>query len=330
MKYNTTYTPKISLKDTIKETELIIKKIFNFFNNKYSILSVLSPTFLKEDSEITINMEEKTRPLTFDLGDNYNVAKLLLTNSNWLRTLFDKLKLNDNEGIFNKSMFIWRDLPETPTSTVLKYDLTIQVKISKNIDIKKYLKKEVQDLYLLFYSIEKRISKKYNLKSNFPEFASYVSSQTMENEYPNSSKKEREIEFAHELNGYILQNPGLKLYSGHFHSIIPIEIYSQNNFYQIVLKDFVNNSVLKVASIALLANGIILSDQLSLNNKENLKELDFYADLIKKDENIIEIKINIGKLIMAILKKGHISEVQPGIISDESNIILNKYKIEKY
>jgi hypothetical protein len=104
-------------------------------------------------------MEEKTRPLTFDLGDNYNVAKLLLTNSNWLRTLFDKLKLNDNEGIFNKSMFIWRDLPETPTSTVLKYDLTIQVKISKNIDIKKYLKKEVQDLYLLFYSIEKRISK---------------------------------------------------------------------------------------------------------------------------------------------------------------------------
>jgi hypothetical protein len=82
MKYNTTYTPKISLKDTIKETELIIKKIKDFFNNKYSILSVLSPTFLKEDSEITINMEEKTRPLTFDLGDNYNVAKLLLTNSN--------------------------------------------------------------------------------------------------------------------------------------------------------------------------------------------------------------------------------------------------------
>lgn len=330
MKYNITYTPKISLKNTIKETEKIIEKIKNLFNKKYSILSVFSPSFLEEDSEIPINIEEVTRHLTFDSGDNYNVAKLLLTNTNWLRNLFDKLNLKEYEGVLNRNSTIWRDLPENPVSTIIKHNLTLQVKLPKNIDIETYFKNEIQELYLLFANIGKQIAKKYNLKDNFPEIATYVSAQTMENEFPNSSKKEREIEFAHELNCYIFENSGLKLHSGHFHTIIPIELYSQNNFYQIVFKDFVNTSVLKVASISLLANGITLSDQLSLNNKEYLKEYDFYAKQIKKNDNILEIKINIGKLIMALLQKGHISEVQPGVISEESNMILKRYKVKTY
>lgn len=330
MKYNTTYAPKVSLKDTIEKTEYVINKITKIIKSRYKILKLIAPSFLEEGSKELLSMTEITRPVTFDISDEYKVGQLFLSHTNWTRTMIKKLKLKDKEGVFTNATVIWRDLKINPISSIIKNELSFQIVFNKVKDIKKIVKEETELLYSIIEDLETEFSKEFELEKNFPKIVSYITAQMLVNEFPNVDKKEREKEMADELKAFILKNPGDRLFSGHIHTYIPQQLYATKNFNQIVMKDFVNSTVLKVASIAQVANGELLSDQLSLNNKSYLKENEFYAGEIKNDYNIIEIKINIGRLMMALLKKGHIAEVQPGNISDEAKIISSRYKVEEY
>lgn len=330
MKYNTTYMQKVSLKDTITTTNDVLDEIKKFYKSRFKVLNVLPPVFLEEDNEMLIDIEKVTRPITFDLSAEYKVGQVLLTQTNWIRSMIHKLNMEGNNAIEVITSTVWRDLDVNPVSSVTKNEVTIQVVLDADEDVERFMKIETDSLYDLIETLETEYSTKFKLDKNYPQFASYITAQMMENEYPNIDYKAREEEFATELGGYVLVNPGQKLFSGHVHTEIPVELYSTNRFNQILLKDSINSSVLKVASVAELATGQKLSDQLSLFGKANLKEKKFYSDLINTEKKIVEIKINIGRLVMALLKKGHISEVQAGEISDESNTISTRYKVDKY
>lgn len=331
MKYNTTYSQSIGLKETIIETESIMHEIRKIYKSKFNLLTLNSPVFLKEDDPMLIKMDEKTRTISFDTAEDFRVMQLPLTNSNWLRHMVSKLDLEDNEGLISYSSYVWRDLVETPVASPAKYELTIQIKNTISESEKdEFLKKLTDDLYEVIYEYSKKIETKYPLIKPLPEFASIVKPQQMENEMPNSSRKEREEEFGNELHAFIFKNPSLKMHSGHFHTHIPSETYNLSRFNQIVIRNSSNSSVLKVASISELAMGTKLADQLSYYNKSELKQFDYYAEQIKKQYNIFEIKINIGRLVLALLDKGHISEVQPSVETDEKSRIVSRYKIDTY
>ena len=330
MKYNTTYTPRVSLKDTVKKTEYVIDELNKFYKSRFNITKVITPSFLEYGDDMLLDMTNITRHITFDITSEYKVGSFVLSHSNWMRSMIKKLKLEDHEGLSAEATTIWRDSEINPASSISRNEIIFQMKIDEKDDIQEVVKAETDLLFELIQQFEKEISAEYNLSLDFQEKNTYITPQMMENEYPELSTKAREEAFADELNGYVFKNPAVKLFSGHIHTNIPVEVYATRNFNQIVLKDFVNTSVLKVASIAQIANGGLLSDQLSLSDKANLKETKFYSDEIKSNFNIIEVKVNIGRLMMALLKKGHISEVQPGNISDESSVIASRYKVEKY
>ncbi|NQZ65994.1 MAG: hypothetical protein HRT99_02105 [Mycoplasmatales bacterium] len=330
MKYNTTYTPKISLKDTIIETDNLIENINKFYRSRFKITRLIPPMFSEENSETLINLDNITRPITFDMGSEYKIGQLNLSHSNWLRKMMKTMQMKPMEGFEILSSTIWRDISVTAVSSVTKNEIVYQIKLEDDVDMKKIVLEESKKLYELIYHFEKELSKKYSYSQIIPEKINIISAQMLENEFFAVEPKNREKEMIEEINSFLLKNPGDKLFSGNIHSEIPIEIYAQKNYYQIVIKNTANSAAIKVASISQIASGTLLSDQLSLGGKNYMKELDFYANEIKKEYNVIEIKINIGKLTMCLLQKGHIAEIQAGVISDESNIIKSRYKVEKY
>lgn len=331
MKYNTTYTPKINLKKTVQETDRITNIIIDYYREKYNMTNLLVPGFLEEENDMLLRIDGITRVTTFDFADNNKVGRSLLTPSNWMRNMMLRLNSKEGEGTWARTNHVWRDIPENPLSTPLRYNLTFQIKVTgDNNMIKKIVKDHVVEFYKLIAKQSRICDRRYKNNNDFPETPSFIAAQQMENEFPDMNSREKEIEFANELNAFIFSKAGKKLFSGHVHTWIPPQIYDLDNFHQLVIQDTVNNDVLKVASIALLASGETLDDQLSEYNLEELKTNDYYQTHIKKKYNIIEIKINIGRLIMGILQKGHISEVVPGVISDSANMIKDKYKIDKY
>ena len=51
MKFNTTYSPKTTLKETLINIEKIKKSILNFYNKKYKLIQVTPPLHDLENSE---------------------------------------------------------------------------------------------------------------------------------------------------------------------------------------------------------------------------------------------------------------------------------------
>lgn len=327
MKYNTTYTPKISLKDTILLTDEVRKKIIKYFESNYNLVNIMVPAYMPEDDELLLNFDEVTRGISFDTSKEYRVGRLVLTSSNYLRKMVRKLELKTNEGLITEGSFVWRDLDESPVLTPEKHEITIQFVAADKNDVAKQVAKQIYNVIL---EIAEDFKSRYKIKNIYPEHLPVISAQSLENEYPDKTPKNREIEVILEHDAFLFKNPGARLLTGHIHTSIPPVIYDLDDFYQIVLKDRINTYVLKVASVATIATGKKLSEQLSTFGLNDLKQMKVISSIIEDETNIIEVKFNLPRLMMALLGKGHIAEVQPGVYSDEEKTIKSRYKIETY
>ena len=330
MKYNTTYRQLISLKDTIIEIHDIKRKLVKHYENKYKLIELMPPLFLEEGDEKLIDYSVVSRGVALDLGHSYKVASILQSHTNWLRSMIERLEIKENEGVYSEGSFVWRDLPESPVSTTLRNEITIQAKIPAGTDYDEFSKEAAMELYDCIWAIANDIQQKFGVENIYPESADFTTSQLLENEMPHITPKEREISLCIDEEAFILTGAGRKMHSGKTHTFIPPQLYDLNNFHQLIFNDRINTNPIKVASVSILSNGIQLSDQLSQYGMNQLKSWEFYDNLIKQEEKILEIKINIPRIAMALLAKGHIAEVQAGVISEESNIIRLRHKLDKY
>ncbi|MCK5866821.1 MAG: hypothetical protein KAG14_00335 [Mycoplasmataceae bacterium] len=329
MKYNTTYEQKIKLKDTLIILDDFKEEIIKSFKKRYKLIKLLAPSFLEEWDERIVR-SVSSRAISFDFGVDNNTGALIIDHSNWLREKIIDIEMNQNEGFFIEVNNIMRDEAQSPTKSVNNNNLIFTIRINDNYPIQDAIKSELKIITKLISNKIISLSIKYPFLNEIPDYISTVDCQTMENEYPSLSFEERETEFVEELKAFYMKNPGVKLFSGHRHKEMTPETYHQNFVYQLLLKDYVNSSAVNVCSVSRLATGTMLSDQLSMFGKNSLKEFDYYAKMIKSDYNILEVKIDIGKLIMVMLEKGHISEVIPSVISNEAKTISTRYKVNKY
>lgn len=329
MKFNTTYNPQISLEKTIVEIDNFKKEIISFLSKKFNLKEVLPPLISKENDLQNIDMKLVTRSISFDIGSTDTIAKNYLSLTNWSRQLLNKLDVSYNDGIWFNSSTIWRDLPENTNTTIVKNELNVVAKISKE-NLEERLLFTTNDLYTLIQSLANKIEEKYKIKNIYPEVIEYVSAQDLETEFPNMSFKERENQTILNHEAFVLKNPGSKLFSGQIHTQLPKGVYDLEKYNQIVLKDRINVEKLKVASVGILSSGKQLSDQLTLYGLADLAAEKFYANWIKNDTKFLEIKINISRLALALLAKAHIAEVQPGVLTDEADVIESRHNIEIY
>lgn len=308
--------------------ETIKGNIIFKLNKTFSLLSIPHPVHLVEESDKQIMFNEITRNISYDLSDNYQIVSQLQSHTNWMREMFWKLQLENRQGLLINPRYIFRDKELNATTSIQTEHLIIQVKLDNNDNPTTVYKKTSKILYKWFKEESKRINKKYKLKDIYPDDIQFITAQMLENEYKHLSPEEREIEIANEHLAVLLENSGKRLHSGKMHKIIPTYVFDVNRFREIIFFDEINSSIHNVAQIGILASGQILSDQLSLYNPSELKELNIFKTAIERNDKIMEININLTNLSMVLLQKGHISEVSPGSSDPEVKIIKDKYKVE--
>ena len=328
MKFNITYKPTISFKETVKAIANIKEVISQHMLKKYSLVNVTPPALSDEEDNINIDYELKTRNVTFESSEN-RILKLFLSHSNWTREILQRLNLKNNQGIYFAATTIWRDLKETAISTITNYELTFAFCIpSSNLEQK--VAELTFEVYNLIYKLSEKIQKTHKIEPIFPKHPNFISTQQLENEMPNLTFFERENEMVIEENAFFLTKAGTILFSGKKHSLIPVQLYDLEHFNQIVMFERNNSAALKVASIGVLASGKQLSRQLSLYGHSEMASLPLYQKIISDSRKFMEIKINLPRLAMVLLAKGHISEVQAEITSNEAEFIKSHYGIETY
>ena len=329
MKYNTTYDQKIKLKSTLTILDDFRNEIIKSFKKRYKLIKLLPPAFFEEWDERRVEFSD-SRTISFDFGNDNNIGELILDHSNWMREKIIDIDTGVNEGFFIEVNNIKRDAIQSPINSINNNNLIFTIRIADDIEVEKIMRLELTNITKLINQKISNLISTYPFLNKLPDYISTIDCQTMENEYPSLSFSEREDEFANELKAFYMKNPGIKLFSGHSHKEISPETYHQQHIYELLLIDYVNLSAVSVCSVSKLATGDILNDQLSMFGRNSLKEFDYYVKVIKNNYNILEIKIDIGKLIMVMLEKGHISEVIPSVISNEVKTISSRYKVNRY
>ena len=328
MKFNTTYTPTSDILTTVKDVASINETIFSFFNKTFSPIKMTAPLFLDEQSNLIINQPQLTRAITFDEIDEYRVNKLLISNSNWIRSMMTRLEIQNYKGIVIESQTIHRDVKQSTSQPLTNNEITLQVMLPKDEDYIKYTKDLVQEMYELFHSMIEKYKGTYFDKNIYPESARIFSSQNLEIEMANISSHQKEMNKVLDEEAFILSSSGTKMYSKKIHKNVHAAVYDLRNHYEILFKDGVNSDVVNVCSVATLSNGQTLIDQIQQYKVGSLLENAFYNDLAKETHKIVEVKVNVSKLAMIVLRKGHIGEVQAGVLTKETETIADRNKIE--
>ena len=185
----------------------------------------------------------------------------------------------------------------------------------RNLD---FLKEIVGKIYDAIYSTANVIESTYGLENFLPRQITFISSQELEDIYPDLEPKERENQLAKQLGAIFIIGIGNNLKSGkpHDNRAPDYDDWALNGDL-IVWYPVLNRSV-ELSSMGIRVNKEAMLYQLGILGANDRLELPFHKALMN-DELPLTIGGGIGqsRLCMVLLHKAHIGEVQNSIWPDE-------------
>ncbi|MDE6189429.1 MAG: aspartate--ammonia ligase, partial [Clostridia bacterium] len=188
-------------------------------------------------------------------------------------------------------------------------------KSDRNLD---YLKNIVSSIYKVIKNTTDNIRSKYGLdKANLPDEIYFVTTQELEDRYPELTSGERENAIAKEKGAVFIMQIGGLLKSGKKHDgrAPDYDDWSLNG--DILVYYPVIGRGLELSSMAIRVDKESLLRQLQAENVTERLAFPFHKALVN-DELPLSVGGGIGqsRLCMFMLEKRHIGEVQPSIWSD--------------
>ena len=327
MKKSTVFIPKnYTSKLSLKETEIAIKKVKDFFEENLSktlnLTRVSAPLFLDATSGVNDNLNGIERPVSFDMiaidGSNLEIVQSL---AKWKRLALHRYKFNIGEGIYTDMNAIRRDENLDNLHSIYVDQWDWEKVISKDARNIATLKDTVKKIYYIFKATENYTNSLYPyLKKSLPDEISFITTQELEDMYPNLSEKEREDAICRQRKAVFLMSIGDTLKSGKKHDgrSPDYDDWSLNGdilfYYPLLDKAF------ELSSMGIRVDKKTLESQLIKAHCEERKTLPFHQLLLnEKLPQTIGGGIGQSRICMFFLQKAHIGEVQTSVW-DENTI----------
>lgn len=314
---------------TLLETEKAIKYIKDNFENELAkrlhLTRVSAPLFVLSSSGINDYLNGTERVIKFNglyLNDDLEIVQSL---AKWKRASLKRYGFEPETGLYTDMNAIRRD--EEPDAIhslyVDQWDWErIIANDERNLN---YLKKIVDIIYKTIKVTLNKVKEKYPMiEATLPDNIVFISSQELEDMYPNLSSKEREDEICKKHQAVFIYQIGKQLKSGKIHDSRAADYDDWNLNGDIIVWNNIIHSAFELSSMGIRVNRESLVEQLKIKN-ELSKLNNAYCQAILNDEYPLTIGGGIGqsRLCMFMLDKAHIGEVQ---VSNWSQKYLNMLK----
>lgn len=309
---------------TLRETEVAIKKVKDFFERQLAVelnlTRVSAPIFVPCDSGLNDNLNGHERPVSFDIfsGENLEIVHSL---AKWKRMALKTYKFNMHEGLYTDMNAIRRDeeLDNIHSMFVDQWDW--ELIIDKSERTEERLKKTVKSIYRALRHTEIYISSEYPFIGRIlPEEIEFITTQELENRFPNLSPKEREYEICKEKKAVFLMQIGGKLASGDKHDgrAPDYDDWSLNG--DILVYYPVLDIALELSSMGIRVDEDTMINQLAISKCEDRVSLPFHKALLNGQlPYTIGGGIGQSRMCMFFLRKAHIGEVQSSFWSEKDH-----------
>ncbi|NLY74398.1 MAG: aspartate--ammonia ligase [Firmicutes bacterium] len=310
------YQPKLDL----RETEVAIKKVKDFFEaglaRELNLIRVSAPLFVRPETGLNDNLNGVERPVGFDVkavdGAECEIVQSL---AKWKRMALKKYDFNPGEGLYTDMNAIRRDedLDNLHSLYVDQWDW--EKIITKEERTVATLKQTVNQIYKVFLQTEAYIGQLFPaLTGTLPPEVHFISSQELEDRYPEMSPKEREDAIAKEKGAVFVIGIGKTLRSGMKHDGRAPDYDDWELNGDLILWYPLLGQAMEVSSMGIRVDENTLINQLKQAGCEERLNLEFHRDLASgKLPYTIGGGIGQSRICMFFLKKAHIGEVQVSV-----------------
>ncbi len=310
------YKPAID----IKETNIAIKKVKDFFERELAtqlnLTRVSAPLFVKPESGLNDDLTGVEKPVTFGIKEQDNEpAEIVHSLAKWKRQALKRYDFQLDEGLYTDMYAIRREEETGNIHSLLVDQWDWEKIINKSQRTMDTLVDTVKNVYVALKNTERYISQEYDyIDEILPEEITFITSQELENLYPNLSSEDREYEIAKEKGAVFISQIGGVLESGKPHDgrAPDYDDWSLNG--DIIVYYPVLDIVIELSSMGIRVDEETLLEQLKISDCVERAQMPFQKALLNKElPYTIGGGIGQSRICMFYLRKVHIGEVQASI-----------------
>ncbi|MDM8535028.1 aspartate--ammonia ligase [Clostridiaceae bacterium HSG29] len=304
---------------TLMETEVAIKETKDFFERdlarRLNLTRVSAPLFVLPKSGLNDNLNGVERPVDFDLKETGEVAEIVHSLAKWKRMALYRYEIEANHGIYTDMNAIRRDedLDNLHSIYVDQWDWEKVITKDKRTD--EYLEETVRKIYKVLRDLELFLYNRYPyLQRNLPKEIKFITTQELEDMYPELSPSERENKITEEYYAVFLKKIGGELESGNKHDGRAPDYDDWELNGDILVWNPILKRAFELSSMGIRVDEEVLEKQLKIRGCEDRKKFKYHKMLLDgKLPLTIGGGIGQSRMCMFFLRKAHIGEVQASV-----------------
>lgn len=301
-----------------------IKQTFQFgFADALGLKRVSAPLFVTESSGLNDNLNGIERPVSFDIPAVGEDAQVVHSLAKWKRLALKRYNFAVHEGLYTDMNAIRRDEELDNLHSVYVDQWDWEKIILPEDRTVKYLKETVRNIVDVICDTLEKVKKQFpSIDVNLSRDISFITSQELEDMYPDLSSHEREDKYLKEHKTAFIMQIGGALRSGKPHDGRAPDYDDWQLNGDIMFWNDTLKRAFEISSMGIRVSPESLDRQLTISGCDDRRELPFHKMLLQG-----ELPLTIGggigqsRLCMLLIGCAHIGEVQSSIWDSETHRI---------
>ena len=315
------YNPVLSVMETQQAIKYIRDTFQKEFGKEMNLLRISAPLFVTKSSGLNDNLNGIERPVSFDIQEIPDEKiEVVQSLAKWKRYALKKYGFHEHEGLYTNMNAIRRDEQLDNLHSVYVDQWDWENVITKEERTEEVLEETVRTIFKIIKHMEHEVWYKYpQAVCHLADDVFFITSQQLEDLYPDLSVKDRENAITREHKCVFIKKIGKPLTrSGRPHDgrAPDYDDWDLNGDLLFWLPSL--NRALEISSMGIRVDEETIVSQCKAAHCEGRLSLP-YHQMIQKKELPYTIGGGIGqsRLCMLLLNKAHVGEVQASIWPDE-------------
>jgi len=309
------YQSVLSVYETQKAIGAIKRRFEDHLSKALNLKRVSAPLFVEPQSGLNDDLNGVERAVQFDIKETGTNAAIVHSLAKWKRMALFNYGFPAGEGIYADMNAIRRDEEMDNLHSIYVDQWDWEIIIEKESRNEETLKKTVNAIVSAIYDTACEIKRAYPvLTFDLSRDVTFITTQQLEDMYPQMSPKERENVFLKEHKTAFIMQIGDVLKSGVKHDgrAPDYDDWSLNG--DIVFWNDVLGCAFEISSMGIRVDSQSLDSQLTKAGCGSRKTLPFHKMLLEgKLPLTMGGGIGQSRLCMLMLQKAHIGEVQVSV-----------------
>ena len=284
-------------------------------SNALNLRRVSAPLFVAENSGLNDNLNGFERPVSFDIPDVGSNAQVVHSLAKWKRLALKRYEFNVGKGLYTDMNAIRRDEEVDNIHSIYVDQWDWEKVISRENRTVDYLKETVRNIVGAVCETSEALNVAFpSLHVKLDREVFFITTQELEDMYPDLTAKERENAICREHHTVFLMQIGKTLTSGKKHDGRAPDYDDWDLNGDILVWNEVLGHAFEISSMGIRVDREALDRQLTISGCNDRRELPFHKMLLN-DELPLAIGGGIGqsRLCMLMIGTCHIGEVQASL-----------------